>query len=92
VDERRRFDICTDRIERDNVHARKEESVNINFAEIRAINIESVIRHYGWENRRQGNTLVLKKCPLPSHTSSDVYTFKASVVQNLWTRLRSLRS
>jgi hypothetical protein len=59
--------------------------VNVNFAEIRVINIESVIRHYGWEHRRQGNTLVLKKCPLPSHSSSDVYTFKASIVQNLWT-------
>lgn len=58
--------------------------MHIDFTAIRATPIESVIRSYGWENRRQGNSIVLKNCPLPSHTSKELWTFKVGVQENLW--------
>jgi len=59
--------------------------MQIDFAEIRATPIESVLRKYGVEFRQQSGMLVAKQCPLPSHHSKDLYTFKASIRENLWT-------
>ena len=59
--------------------------MRIKFAEIRATPIESVLLQHRVEFRRQGSMLVAKKCPLPSHHSKDLYTFKASIKENLWT-------
>jgi hypothetical protein len=59
--------------------------MRIDFAEIRATPIESVLRERGVEFRHQAGMLVVKKCPLPSHHSKDLYTFKASIRENLWT-------
>jgi hypothetical protein len=30
------------------------------------------------------NVIVLKDCPLPSHNSKELYTFKAGIQENLW--------
>lgn len=59
--------------------------MKIDFATIRTTPIESVLLQHGVEFRQQGDMLVAKKCPLPSHHSKDLYTFKASIRQNLWT-------
>jgi DNA primase len=58
--------------------------MHVDFAQVRAVPIEAIIRHYGWEGRRQGNCIVLKKCPLPSHSSKELHTFKVGVRENLW--------
>lgn len=58
--------------------------MHVNYAEVRSTPISSVLAHYGLEGRKQGNMIVLKQCPLSSHTSKEVDTFKASLAENLW--------
>src|SRR5580704_15724593 len=59
-------------------------SSKLNFWKLRQIPIESVLLEFGCETRRQGNELVVKKCPLPSHVSDEQETFKVGVFENLW--------
>jgi DNA primase len=56
----------------------------IDFAKMKSISIASVLRHYGVETKQRGDYLVAKKCPLPTHASKEIETFKANTVGNWW--------
>src|SRR5256885_2263706 len=60
-------------------------TMHIDYPTVRATPIEAVLHEYKVDFRRQGNMLVAKKCPLPSHTSEEINTFKVSLERNLWT-------
>lgn len=57
----------------------------IDFRKVRLIPIGSVLSHYGVEFTRREKVLVVKQCPLPSHRSKEVGTFKVGIEDNLWT-------
>lgn len=56
----------------------------IRFDDLKLIPIGSVLRHYGVELKKQGDYFVALKCPLPSHTSKEPFTFKAHATENWW--------
>lgn len=57
----------------------------IDFRKVRLVPIGSVLSHYGVEFTRREKVLVVKQCPLPSHRSKEVGTFKVGIEDNLWT-------
>lgn len=57
----------------------------VDFREIKLVPIASVLRHYEIEMRRQGEFIVASRCPLPTHTTKELDTFKVSVNENWWT-------
>jgi DNA primase len=52
--------------------------------QVKLIPIGSILRQYGIEARRQENSLVAAKCPLPTHTSNQTNTFKVNIKGNYW--------
>lgn len=59
--------------------------MKIDFSQVKLVPIPSIVRHYGVELRKSGAYLIAKQCPLPSHTSKDLDTFKISIEGNWWT-------
>jgi hypothetical protein len=57
----------------------------IDFTQVKLVPVSSLVRHYGVELRKSGSYLIAKKCPLPTHTSEEVDTFKISIEGNWWT-------